>query len=148
MRAKKKYYNKAHDLFVYEGWDYEQIGLLFGVSEAAIRRWAKEGNWDAEKVVVETSPWQLAISIKKEIWNEIKRCQLSGAGELLKSADSLSKLMAIAKKLDDRADLIGHTLIVMRDIAEWLNLHYPAVAKAFAPVYPLLSDYLWAKYSK
>lgn len=147
MRAKKKYYQRAKDLYIHEGWDETQIASLFNISVASVKRWAKEGGWENDRVTVETSPWQMAFRIKEEIWREIKQKQLSGEG-LLKSADSLSKLMAIAKKLDDRADLIGHTLIVLRDMAEWLHQHYPEVAKAFAPVFPLITDYLWVKYSR
>ena len=148
MRKDQKI-SRARDLFIHQGWDEEQIGLLFGVSERTVKSWARKGGWEDERLATETSPFQLSMSIKKAIWEEVKRARLMDDSEgLAGKADSLSKLMSIAEKLDKKADILGHALIILRDLAEWLNTHYPAIAKSFAPVFPLFSDWLWAKYSK
>ncbi len=147
MMAKKKYYHKAHDLYVHQGWEAEQISSLFGISVMTVHRWRKDGGWEKERVAVETSPWQMAFKIKEEVYNSIKQKQLMGES-LESAADGLVKLMSIVEKLEKKANILGHALIILRDMAEWMKTHYPIPAKEFAKIFPSLTDYLWVKYSK
>jgi transposase len=145
---KKKYKSRCHDLYVHSGWETKAIAELFGLSDATVIRWAREADWDKERVVVETSPFVMAYNLKKEIYDIIHQKNLLGARFEKGELDGLSKLMSIAEKIEKKVNVLGHALIIMRDVAEWMKKFNPDLAKQFGSAFPSLMDYIWAKYSQ
>lgn len=152
-----KYYTRGHDLYVYQNVEYEDLAKLFPVSVSTWKKWSAQNNWDEERVAAQTSPWMVASKMREGIFRIIQRLEVLSLSDdqegfvnrLKQEADSLSKLMAIAEKLDKKANVLGHAQLILRDMADYLKKHHPDLAKEFGNrAFIGLTDYLWSKYSQ
>ncbi|APF20382.1 phBC6A51 family helix-turn-helix protein [Caldithrix abyssi] len=126
---------QAERLYIREGKSIENIATALGVSRTTLYRWKKERNWDERKYEMETSAQFVSEKLMKLLADDVRNLQKLDA----KSVDRIVKAIKSIKSLDNEVDILGSTLLVMEQLAYYLQQKN---AQLYEKLQELLPDFL------
>ena len=110
----------AENFFVRDGKTLAQVAEIVGVSEAALAKWSKAGDWVKKRAERQRESPQAALDLLKR-QREIQIQAIGGEKQADAGAiDALHKLNQVIEKMEAGVAAIGPTLDVVGRLAEYV----------------------------
>lgn len=145
-RESRKYLAIAEKLAIRQGYDDNEIAAYF-VGEVSVRwclRHRKEGDWDKRRQEWLLSTEAVAEKAMTLLAREVETWDKLGKSE----ADTLVKAVKAIKGLDDEVDILGSTLTITEELANYLQRENQEGFDVLQASLPDFLQYMRDKYKK
>ncbi len=129
-------------MFIREGKGTQEIAAALGVAPSTVTRWKKKRNWEQRRLDYQNSALNIAEKLLKLLSRDVQELQRLDPA----AVDKIVKAVKAIRSLNQDVDMLGATIEVMEQLANFLQSRHARLYKDFQEVLPQFLIYMREKY--
>jgi len=133
---------QAERMFIREGKGIQEIAAAIGVAPSTVTRWKKKRNWEQRRIDYQNSAMNIAEKLLKLLAEDVGKLEKLDSS----SVDKIVKAVKAIRSLNQDVDMLGATIEVMEQFANFLQSKHARLHAHFQEVLPQFLIYMREKY--
>jgi transposase-like protein len=138
---------QAELAYIVEGKRIPDIAATIGITEATIRNWRKQGNWDERRKAKLMSSSMVASELIDHIARISESAKISNRPLTAAEIDSIAKLQSTVRQLNKGAQFMSNALEALEKFNAWLAAKDPDLQRQLVPHFSEFAHHLATLYS-
>ena len=144
MPSSHKLYPKCERMFVNENKSLSEIHNLTGVALSTLSKWKRDNGWEQRRNDWQNSSLHIAERLKYLLSLELSEMDKLDNG----TVDKIIKTIKSVKYLDEDADILGNTILVMEQFGIFLQIKHQKMFRTYQALLPDFLIYMREKFKK
>lgn len=133
---------QAERMYIREGKGTKEIAAALGISPATVTRWKKQRNWEERRIDYQNSAMNIAEKLLKLLATDVQNLEKLDPA----AVDKIVKAVKAIRSLNQDVDMLGATIEVMEQLANFLQSRHSRLYQEFQEVLPQFLIYMREKY--